>query len=263
MVPSVIAIFGANQALAEALAYEYSRNNSSLILVGYRQEYSAYHFGINQLDRIAQKCHALGSPSVMTQIVDITDKEAVSDFFKSKLSQWSVDLVILDVVDGSYLSADLLHRQKVLPTKIMYDALCVVNLMFSSVKEHGKGAQISDFVSYVGSLHCCDVYSTIMANYACDIRTIGKIHDFHFNAILAGDISGNTPLWTPLLSWFYPTLEAFSTKVKVGIECDNPIIAVPSSQYALLFIFSCLPLYVRQLLSKALYRTLIQVASMH
>ncbi|KAI9028894.1 hypothetical protein CLU79DRAFT_736599 [Phycomyces nitens] len=262
LIPSVVAIFGANQALAEALAYEYARSKTSLILVGYREEYAAYHFGINRLDRIAQKCQELGCPSIMTQVLDITSREDVSDFFQSKLSQWFVDLVILDVVDGSYLSADLLRRQKVLPIKVMYDAFCVVNLMFASVKEHGKGVQISvilptpDFITYVGSLHCCDLYSTIMANYACDIRAIGKLHDFHFNAILAGDIADNISL----LNWFHPTLEAFSKKVKVGIEWDKPIIAVPSSQYGLLFIFSCLPLYIRQLLSKVLYNALVKMS---
>jgi len=143
--PNTILITGANSGIGKALAEEYAKPGKTLLLVGRNQE---------RLNEVKGNCEKKGA-TVVTQSIDVTEKEKLSEFILTNDKKYKIDLVIANAgVTAATLGADVRDIPSYIYT--LYDIN--VNGVFNTImplipvfkeRQQGQIALMSSLMSYL------------------------------------------------------------------------------------------------------------------
>ncbi|KAI8085770.1 uncharacterized protein B0P05DRAFT_595253 [Gilbertella persicaria] len=248
IIPKVVAITGANSGIGEGLAHAYAKDKVSLVLIARNME---------RLEKVAEACKELGSPSIKIVQMDVSNTQAVTEFLEEKTNEYKIDLFIANAGIALVPGLDLLDQaEKVLQINVM-GAIAGINAVYKSMKARGQGGQIAVVSSICGFFGPPYIFSysaskAAVMTYCKDLRALGKDDGIAINTIAPGYVdTAMTTTFSKTSKYFYLSVEKHAELVKKALEEDIGLISYPSHQYLSFAVFATIPPAAKEALAHA------------
>jgi len=242
-----VLITGASSGVGEAIALAYARRGHNLFLCGRDSA---------RLESVAAAARAANpTTSVQTEIVDVTDSEAVRTWMTRCHETAALDLVFANAgVSTGVETTD--HVRRTFATNVGG----VVNTVLTAIDLHARQIVITASIAGYGPLKACPSYS---ATKAC-VKTWGLAlrgqlapEGIRVNVVCPGFIRSRMTAGNTCPMPFFMEADQAAEKILRGVERNTGLISFPWPMRFATWLLSILPYRLNEIFNRLLPRKVI------
>jgi len=243
--PNTILITGANSGIGKSLAEQYAKPGKTLILLGR---------DVTRLTEVKAICEKKGA-TVVTKSLDVTEKEALSEFIVSVDQKYKIDLVIANAgVSAATLGADHRDIQNYINKLFDINVYGVFNTIMPLIpifkaRQEGQIALVSSLSCYLSTKAAYASSKAAITHLGLCLRSDLSSYNIKVNVIAPPYVK--TPM-TDKNNYHMPLMmssDEFAAFTMNALARDEPVIA-PMLPYFGTWLLHILPPVLSAILSE-------------
>ncbi|KAI9008219.1 hypothetical protein BC832DRAFT_553438 [Gaertneriomyces semiglobifer] len=249
--PRSVLITGASSGIGEAVALEYARPDTHLVLVARNKD---------RLQKVKEDCERKGA-TVETKSLDVTNSEETKKFMTEVDQRVSIDLVIANAggsmqkpKEGEFWS-DSAERLFTLNVVSVFQTVAPI---MKGMAERGGGqvaitSSLSGVFAHPG-LSCYAASKAALNSFARDYRSVAARKNIRLSCICPGFVESRLTdelkeAGSALPSFAFMSAPKAARYIAKGLENDVGFIAFPNWQYYPTWMASSVPPFIQQTMS--------------